>query len=267
MRFARHTFVRRRNPMEREFTSSSASIQPSFLSRLFSSLQQQWQAQLDRSVPFIKTRWVLFVLFTCLYFIRVHFLQGFYIITYGFGIYLLHLFIGFLAPKDDPDADGPLLPNYDRDEYKPFVRRLPEFKCWYSATKSLGISFSLTLSNFFDFPVFWPILVVYFFILFFMTMKRQIGHMIKWKYVPFSFGKPKFGSEQKVPDATVSRDKAVGGPVGNIPRVAPSQPKATADDAPPTRVAAGFTGNVARSSIRSYTNSVKRNYSNAAKLK
>lgn len=29
----------------------------------------------------------------------------------------------------------------------------------------------------------------YWFILFFVTMKRQIMHMIKYRYVPFSFGK------------------------------------------------------------------------------
>ncbi|KRY20351.1 Protein RER1, partial [Trichinella patagoniensis] len=43
----------------------------------------------------------------------------------------------------------------------------------------------------FDIPVFWPILVVYFIILFCLTMKRQIKHMIKYRYVPFSFGKPR----------------------------------------------------------------------------
>ena len=38
-----------------------------------------------------------------------------------------------------------------------------------------------------------PILVVYFVVLFSISMKRQIRHMIKYKYLPFSFGKPRFG--------------------------------------------------------------------------
>jgi hypothetical protein len=38
------------------------------------------------------------------------------------------------------------------------------------------------------FPVFWPILVLYFCMLFFVTMRKQIQHMIKHKYLPFSFG-------------------------------------------------------------------------------
>ena len=40
----------------------------------------------------------------------------------------------------------------------------------------------------FDIPVFWPILLMYFCILFFMTMRRQIKHMIKYKYMPFDIG-------------------------------------------------------------------------------
>ena len=44
----------------------------------------------------------------------------------------------------------------------------------------------------FNIPVFWPILLMYFFALFFLTMKRQVKHMIKYKYVPFSFGKAKY---------------------------------------------------------------------------
>lgn len=64
-------------------------------------------------------------------------------------------------------------------------------------------------------PVFWPVLVVYFLILFGLTSKfshtqellegveyhtdlpgvlvrRQIQHMIKYRYVPFSFGKARY---------------------------------------------------------------------------
>jgi hypothetical protein len=50
--------------------------------------------------------------------------------------------------------------------------------------------FSLTLTMFsaFDVPVFWPILVMYFIILFTITMKRQIKHMIKYRYLPFTTG-------------------------------------------------------------------------------
>lgn len=45
--------------------------------------------------------------------------------------------------------------------------------------------------------MFWPILLIYFIALVVLTMKRQIKHMIKHKYVPFSLGKKKFGSHSR----------------------------------------------------------------------
>ncbi|KAI6216479.1 Protein RER1 [Aphelenchoides fujianensis] len=57
--------------------------------------------------------------------------------------------------------------------------------------KSTLIAFFLTFFEIFDVPVFWPILVMYFFVLTFLTMKRQIMHMIRYRYIPFTFGKPR----------------------------------------------------------------------------
>lgn len=37
----------------------------------------------------------------------------------------------------------------------------------------------------FDVPVFWPVLLVYWVILVFVTMRRQVRHMIKHNYLPF----------------------------------------------------------------------------------
>ena len=132
-----------------------------------------------------------------IYFLRVYFLDGFYIVTYGLGIYNLNLLIGFLTPQMDMDADGPSLPTKADQEYKPFVRRLPEFKFWYASSKSFVIGLTMTFFPVFDVPVFWPILLMYWFILFFVTMKRQIKHMIKYKYVPFSFGKQTYNGKGK----------------------------------------------------------------------
>ena len=55
---------------------------------------------------------------------------GFYIITYALGIYNLNLLLGFLTPQVDPELEGPTLPSQREDEFRPFVRRLPEFKFW-----------------------------------------------------------------------------------------------------------------------------------------
>jgi hypothetical protein len=59
----------------------------------------------------------------------------------------------------------------------------------YSCTKAFVIAFCMTFFSVFDVPVFWPILLIYWVMLFFITMKRQIRHMIKHRYLPFSFGK------------------------------------------------------------------------------
>ena len=76
------------------------------------------------------------------------------------------------------------------------MRRLPEFKFWHSTMKATLIGFCCTFFEVFDVPVFWPILVIYFFVLTFLTMKRQIMHMIKYRYIPFTTGKPKMRGKE-----------------------------------------------------------------------
>ena len=128
------------------------------------------------------------------------FTAGWYIITYGLGIYVLNLLIGFLSPQSDPETEGPTLPTSRDDEFRPFIRRLPEFKFWYALTKAFCIAFFMTFFKMFDIPVFWPILLLYFIALFVLTMKRQIKHMIKYKYVPFSLGKTKYAGKPSASD-------------------------------------------------------------------
>jgi len=124
---------------------------------------------------------------------------GWYIISYGLGIFVLNLLIGFLSPQMDPEMEGPSLPTSKDDEFRPFIRRLPEFKFWYSLTKAFVVAFFLTFFQVFNIPVFWPILLMYFVALFVLTMKRQIKHMIKYRYVPFSFGKTKYRGKEEGP--------------------------------------------------------------------
>lgn len=63
----------------------------------------------------------------------------------------------------------------------------------YSATKATVIAIVCSFFSIFDIPVFWPILLVYFCILFAITMRRQIKHMIKYRYIPFDWGKKNYG--------------------------------------------------------------------------
>lgn len=141
--------------------------------------------------------------------------------AYALGIYLLNLFLAFLQPKFDPsnDAldndmeDGSIgtLPTRKDEEFRPFIRRLPEFKFWHSATRAIVISFVCSWFEIFNVPVFWPVLVMYWLMLFILTsrscgkynllgpeahteaVRKQIQHMIKYRYVPFSFGKARYG--------------------------------------------------------------------------
>ncbi|XP_064385234.1 protein RER1-like [Halichondria panicea] len=180
-------------------TSSSPSI--------FQRISIAYQKYLDLVVPFPIPRWIGCTVLLLLYFVRVYFLQGWYIVTYALAIYLLNLFIAFLTPKFDPAAaeeddieDGPGLPTSSNEEFKPFIRRLPEFKFWLSAIRSILIALFCTFFSLFNIPVFWPILVIYFIMLLVITMRRQIKHMVRYRYLPFSYGKRRYkGKEEAIP--------------------------------------------------------------------
>jgi len=99
-------------------------------------------------------------------------------VCYTLGIYLLNQFLAFLQPKFDPSLtqdegleDGEALPTKQDEEFRPFIRRLPEFKFWHSSTRAIAIAFFCTWWQLFNVPVFWPVLVAYFFILFGLTSK------------------------------------------------------------------------------------------------
>jgi hypothetical protein len=173
------------------------SLNESAFSRFTEALNRRIQHELDRITPYLIPRWTAILVLLFIFMYNVVRFQGFYIIAYVLGIFLLNQFILFLTPSvlnDDFDDDSPGLPTHrsDTDEFRPFMRRLPEFKFWYTTFKACLISIICTYFEIFDIPVFWPILVMYFIILFFVTMKRQILHMIKHKYVPFSYGKMRY---------------------------------------------------------------------------
>ncbi|RUP51108.1 retrieval of early ER protein Rer1 [Jimgerdemannia flammicorona] len=191
-------FMAQKTAFERSTFSPPITLSPT---------QQRWQHYLDEVTPYTTNRWIATGVLVVIYAIRVLVAQGWYIVTYALGIYLLNLFLAFLQPKFDPSLEmdiqeseveeGPALPTKNDEEFRPFIRRLPEFKFWYSATRAIVIAFFCTLFSIFDVPVFWPILLVYFCILFYITMKRQIKHMIKYRYVPFNVGKKSYAKNNK----------------------------------------------------------------------
>lgn len=176
----------------------------SLLGRAYHRYSAYIQRILDKITPHHIGRWIFNAFLLCYFMYRVVVLQGFYIIAYVLGIFLLNQFILFLTPVVIDDLDGDLededeggaLPTTSDQEFRPFMRRLPEFKFWYTTYKSLIVSILCTFFEIFDIPVFWPILVMYFITLFLVTMKRQIRHMIKHRYVPFSYGKVRYQGKQ-----------------------------------------------------------------------
>ncbi|XBI39288.1 hypothetical protein VPH35_124093 [Triticum aestivum] len=83
--------------------------------------------------PHTAGRWAGTLLAAAVYAPRVYYVQGFYVVSYGLSIYRLNLLIGFLSPMVDPelvalDQAGSALPTRGNNEFKPFIRRLPEFK-------------------------------------------------------------------------------------------------------------------------------------------
>jgi len=178
----------------------------------YTKILRQYQQTLDRWTPHVLNRWLGTAGLLAVFMLRVVIAQGWYIICYGHAIYLLNLLLAFLQPKFDPSLQDDLLadeieeggedaevrlPSHASgdDEFRPFVRRLPEWQFWLSSTRATVIALLCTTSEVFDVPVYWPILVCYFFVLFALTMRRQIQHMIKYKYIPFDIGrKTRYGN-------------------------------------------------------------------------
>ncbi|KAF1796959.1 retrieval of early ER protein Rer1 [Mucor lusitanicus] len=180
---------------ENSFMERKSSIVANLIA--IARVTHRWQAFVNRSTPYTTYRWISFGVIFGLFLLRIIIAQGWYIICVR--IYLLNMFLAFLTPKFDPsleqeeeDEEGPTLPTRNDEEFRPFIRRLPEFKFWYASTKATAIALVCSFVPAFDIPVFWPILLVYFCLLFALTMRRQIQHMIRYRYVPFDFGKQRY---------------------------------------------------------------------------
>ncbi|KAK6454195.1 retrieval of early ER protein Rer1 [Scheffersomyces xylosifermentans] len=185
---------------------SSKPIQENPIYQQYLKLEVTYQKFLDQAVPHTTNRWIAFAGLLSIFLLRILLTQGWYIICYGLGIYILNLFLAFLTPKFDPSLEQEMKnesieegvqdeeagDKEEEEEFRPFIRRLPEFKFWYNATRATVLSLFLSLWSIFDIPVFWPILLMYFIILFTLTMRKQIQHMIKYKYLPFDFGKTRY---------------------------------------------------------------------------
>lgn len=183
--------------MDIQEDSDSATKVTAPLLKQFNQFLTLYRFYLDKTVPKVRERWISLATLLVLFILRIVIAQGWYVICYSLGIFLLNQFLAFLTPKFDvslqQDEENKELEAGERsDEFRPFIRRLPEFKFWYNSARATVLSCFLTLFSVVDIPVFWPILLIYFVILFALTMRRQIQHMIKYKYIPLDIGKKKY---------------------------------------------------------------------------
>lgn len=82
----------------------------------------------------------------------------------------------------DPESEGPTLPRHTGDDSKPsFTPRVGEFKFWKLSMEGTGVAFLMTFFSIFDILVYWPILVLYFLLLLFVTLQKKIAHMVKYR--------------------------------------------------------------------------------------
>lgn len=156
-------------------------------------LERKYQSFLDKLHGKTLQRWIFTSILACIFLFRVLFFQGWYIVTYTLGIYVLNLFILYLSPMIDPEEEQQVRSSADDSGmFKVFIRRLPEFLFWYYFTRALIVAVILTFSRIFDIPVYWPILLIYFIILFIFTMRKQILHMYQHNYLPWTQNKPSY---------------------------------------------------------------------------
>jgi hypothetical protein len=157
---------------------------------------------LNVSIPYTKVRWGVFAFLSLTYVLHIVAHMAWYLVAYCLYIYMLSAFLLFITPlyrqstaesATSPDA----LPQTEAehsDEFRPFMRKLPEFQFWHKLTKAQLIAWGVSLLPFTDLPVYWPILAAYFIGL---TVYVLAAEAKKWRaegYVPFDFLRPLIGA-------------------------------------------------------------------------
>ena len=171
---------------EKESKTSSSNI--------FSKIISYSNIIKDKTILYIKERWILVIILLIIYLIRIIITKGYYALTYCIGIHFLNSFIGFISPLEDPEEEGlnsgdSYLPQKNNEEFRPFQRKVKEYSFWSMMFWTFLMAIPMTFFEAFNIPVFWPLLLVYFILIFFLIMRRQIKHMIKYNYLPWDSGK------------------------------------------------------------------------------
>ena len=181
--YGRLDFTCPRHFMEEKTTQEKISIKKSEISL-------QIESFIYRLKPFVLYRWVSFAVITIIFLIRMFATHKYYYAGYIAGLYIVQCSVLFLSPKIDPDLHGnEVLPGATDAEFKPFIRKLPEFVFWRRAFSASALALFASMLPF-DLPVFGPLLALYFLLVCVFTFRTRIAHMIKHKYLPFDLSKP-----------------------------------------------------------------------------
>ena len=165
---------------------------------IFEKISLYYNIIKDKTIIYLLERWIFTFVLILIYVIRIIITKGYACLTYCIGIHLLNSFIGFISPLEDPEEyglnnDDSYLPQKNDEEFRPFQRKIKEYTFWSQITITLFVAIIMTYFQAFEIPAFWPLLLVYFFLIFFLVMKRQIQHMIKYRYLPWDNSKTRYG--------------------------------------------------------------------------
>lgn len=150
----------------------------------------------DTLSPHLYPRWTFTVFTLLIYAKRIFKIKSHAGLSYCVGVYLLHSIILFVTPKDENIPD--LFENVEDEEYnprnidndfRPYVRKLPEFQFWKFSAQVICIAYFLTFFSFTIFPLSPYVLITYFISIVLMTIYKIHIHSKKYKYNIFFSGK------------------------------------------------------------------------------
>ena len=88
----------------------------------------------------------------------------------------------------DPDNVKEDDEDVEKAEFKPFERKIMEMQLWKVLTKTTVGAVFCTFFDCFNFEIYAPLLIFYFFIITIFLCRVKIEHMIRYQYIPFNFG-------------------------------------------------------------------------------
>lgn len=171
------------------------------LEKTISNARAAVKYNINKLIPRPMVRWTIFSCTYLFFMLRVLIMQKYFLVAYMSSIYILYGFVSFCSPNDDSipcaledfdDFDVSNIPTNTIEEiedYKPFDRKLPDYKYWESSMICLCFSILATLFDVFNFTVYAPILIIYFLIMCISVIRNIYLHSKKFNYNPLDFGK------------------------------------------------------------------------------